>query len=274
MQAYTCSLSRGLLEHWLTGSMDSLKAVVFGHACDTLQRIEAVLRASARGPEVLAYYMPVNRASAGAFDFLKTRIASFAADIAKLTGGAEISEDALNQSMQRSDRMQQIARQLWEAHRKGAMPFVDLYDALLAAQLMDREQWLALADTYLAELAIPQKDSGVPVALYGGPVINRDVAQALTQADARVVFDMTGTAGLVFPPEDNGLGFASLRETHSQDDGLGILARRMLAWPTDPTTLPGSGEDEMPQYVSRAQQQGAKGMLALRLKFCEPWGFD
>ena len=274
MQAYTCSLSRGLLEQWLTGSLDSLKTVIFGHACDTLQRLEAVLRNAPRGPQVCAFYVPINRASGGAFDFLRSRITRLAGDIAGFMGGEAIDDTALAAAMQRSDRMQQAARRLWDAHRSGAMPFIDLYDALLAAQLMDREQWLELAETYLADLAAPASDSGIPIGLYGGPIVSRDVAQALSQSGARVVFDMTGTGGLVFPVVDTGADFGALRAAHPEDDDMSLLARRFLAASTDPTTLPETGEDEMPAYVAMARQQGARGMLAVRLKFCEPWGFD
>ncbi len=281
LQSYTCTLARGIMEQWLKGEYDRFCCVVMSHACDTVQRLEAILKHSKPNPPVYSMYFPLNRQSKGSASLLASNMKDLLLKIATHTG-ADTSESSLVDSLERAaatiDEVRTLANHIMSLHAEGKISYLQLYDMQISAQLIPPQQWIEQARKFISRNESNKPDESlIPIALYSGPILMRQFAELVSELGLKVVFDRSSTGTLILPnPKVYESASEQLLAAQSLDEALQALARRELMRPSDPTSLPSPNEPErrVDAFVRDAKSAGARGIVFMYIKFCEPWAFD
>ena len=265
LQAYSCSLVRGVLADLITGRLDLLDGTVFPHTCDSIQRLSDIWRLKTPHRFHADVIWPVTVRRPGAEAYAVEVLKGFAARFGDhfrhpVTDGALAAAAALY------NRIRSRLRQLYalQRQRPGRIAGADLMAVMRAAMVMDRAE---LAEALAPLLAALGEETG-PVAtgkrlmLAGGICHLPDVHRVIEAAGAVVVADdlCTGhryASGRIDPAIDiwTGLARCYLERTVCPAKHAGITARA----------------DDI---VAAARDAGAHGVVLLYLKFCDPHLFD
>jgi benzoyl-CoA reductase subunit C len=265
LQAYSCSLVRGVLGDWIQGRLDVLEGVVFAHTCDSMQRLSDIWRLGPRERFHADVVWPVTVGGPGAETYAVEILKSFAAAYGAHFESS-IDADALARAAALYNRIRDGMRRLYVLRRQwpGRISGRDLLAVMRAAMVMDRG---LLADALEELLAALELQSGPPaegkrLVLAGGICDLPDVYDVIESAGAVVVWDDLCT----------GYRYAAGRI----DTGIDIwtaLARRYLRRAVCPAKHAGLTQ-RADELIAAAREARADGVIFLYLKFCDPHLFD
>ncbi len=269
LQAYSCSLIRGVLADRRAGRLDLLDGTVFPHTCDSIQRLSDVWRllSADRFHADLVWPVTVNRPGAEAYavEILK----AFAVRLGDAFG-RPLEEAALRAAAALYNRIRQGLRRLYGMLRQqpGRIAGEDLIAVLRASQVMDRPALADALERLLDELAAAPPAAAGPgrkrLMLAGGVCDLPDLHRVIEAAGAAVVGDDLCT----------GWRYAAGR-IHL-DSGLDIwqaLARCYLQRAVCPAKHAGITARGY-ALVAAARENRADGVVLVYLKFCDPHLFD
>lgn len=266
LQAYACSLVRGVLEDRLTGSLDFLDGVVFPHTCDSIQRLSDIWRIDGRFGFHLDVVMPVKLDSDSARQYMARVVGDFSRQLASALG-VEIGQEQLASAAALYNRLRRGLRQLYAIKERhpAAISGRDLNTVLKAAMAMDRQEAAERVERLAARLEAEAPADHRPakrLVLSGGLCSLPDIYQVVEDAGGTVVWDDLCT------------GARSLEgELPADGDMIDAIARRYLeriVCPAKHAGLTARGD----HLVETARRVGARGVVFLFLKFCDPHGFD
>ena len=269
LQAYSCSLVRGVLADRRSGRLDFLDGSVFPHTCDSIQRLSDVWRLLSPDRFHADLVWPVTVLRPGAEDYAVEILKAFGAQMADAFG-QPVDAVCLEAAEALYNRIRQSLRALYELlHRPpGCIAGADLFSVLRASQVMDRRDLADALEKLLADLRrTPQNEAGTGgglkrLLLAGGVCDLPDLHRYIEAAGAVVVGDDLCT----------GARYAAGRI----ETGIDIwraLARCYLERPVCPAKHAGitSRGDTI---VGAAQRTAADGVVLVYLKFCDPHLFD
>jgi bzd-type benzoyl-CoA reductase N subunit len=265
MQAYSCSLVRGALEEALAGRLDFLDGVVFPHTCDSIQRLSDIWRMNVKSCFHTDLIMPVKLNTDSAREYMAAVLDKFRQTLeAKL--GKSITTADLEAAVETGNRIRAAMRAVYTARMKtpGLLKGADLHAMVKAAMVMDRAEFLELAENLLENLeqADGRSFSGRRIVLSGGLCNMPDVYGAIEGAGGAVVADdlCTGSRffeGTVAPGKDV---MAAIADRYA---GRNVC-------PAKHAGITNRGE----MLVRTVKESGADGVIFIYLKFCDPHGFD
>jgi benzoyl-CoA reductase/2-hydroxyglutaryl-CoA dehydratase subunit BcrC/BadD/HgdB len=115
LQAYCCSLVRGVLTDALTGKLDCLSGAVFPHTCDTIQRLSDIWRLNTGFPFFADVVFPVKLNTESSREYFEEVLRKFRSDLEQ-GFGTPITNEALGSSIKLYNIIRSSLRKIFEIH--------------------------------------------------------------------------------------------------------------------------------------------------------------
>lgn len=262
---FYCGFNRSLIDQTMRGSFDGLDAIMFGDHCVQLLGTADVIRAEK--PQIpilfnqLCTTLDANwaeRETVGTFTQLWT-------ELEELTG-APITQDAAKASIALFNRNRAQMRSLYEMRRRGeiAISGRDMQAVVKSSMVMDRAEHVDLMEEVLA--GVPRRApsaADVPVYLSGH----------MCHAPKPEIIDMIEESGARVVNDDLFVGW---RFIHADMDEALPAVEAMAHWYLDKNrkvpcpTRTMQGIDWEDYLLAEVGKSGARGLVILMVKFCEP----
>jgi bcr-type benzoyl-CoA reductase subunit C len=265
LQAYCCSLVRGVLEDSLAGRLNYLDGTVFPHSCDSIQRLSDIWRLNTNYGFFADVLMPAKLNTESARAYMTDVLKQFKTDLEKAIGHPITPAD-LEASIRLFNRIRKSLALIYELKSKvpALIKGADLFAIVKGAMIMDR-QVLAQrleAIVLLLEKKDPPPASAKRIILSGSVCDMIDMYSLVEASGGTVVADDLCTGNRWFEgmiPE--GI------------DPLEALTARYADRAICPAKHAGNtirGEN----LVALVKKHRADGVIFALLKFCDPHAFD
>ncbi len=256
MQNFCCSYARSLLEDILTGNHGYLKGIVMPHTCDTMRNLADIVESAGTGIKVFPLLVPTATETSAAFNFAESGFHNLKAGLEELFS-VKISSENLVDSIDLYNRCRRRLFNLWQ---RGLSNY-EAYIVYLAAQLMDKEEFLELSGDISGNNC---SDDRFKVALYGGPLPEASLLSILDAHDIAVVWDSLCTASRYGGGEAIAV---------AGSDPMSALVKHYLQKMPCPTKLDLHGRREA-ELIQGVKDNGAEAVLFIVQQFCEFHAFD
>jgi benzoyl-CoA reductase/2-hydroxyglutaryl-CoA dehydratase subunit BcrC/BadD/HgdB len=259
-----CHLVKSSLESLLQGELDFLRGIIFSHTCDAMQGLADIWALQRRIPLQFNLMMPSHLDSELSRPYLKAEIERFKDFLESNVG--KITPQSLKASIQLFNRIREKLQEIYARRPKWHTKISgrDFARIIRAGYLMDRARYLELLEEIWNALPEKGDDSGnlVPIFLAGN----------MTHSD--FYFSLIEEAGAIVVQDDLCSGTRFLRLMVPEDtDPIEGLTNRYLTSFLCPTKYKGV-HAHAETLVKEVQKSGAKGVIFLFYKYCEPHFFD
>ncbi len=267
LQAYCCSLVRGILNDGLAGRLAFLDGAVFPHTCDSMQRLSDIWRMNTDFSFHEDLVLPVKLNTLPAQEYIAGVMDAFRRNMEKHLD-AVITEEKLHIAIRKTNRVRDMLKRLERLRLEydNMLDSSDLYTAAYAAMIMAPGEWLTAAEALFEALkmrsTLTAKASRKAILLSGGVCGSRNIHERIEKQGGMVVHDDMCTGARFFE---------GIVEEHNNPSAA--LARRYLQRMNCPAKHGGlysRGE----HLVNTARIKKADGVIFLLLKFCDPHAFD
>ena len=265
LQAYCCSLVRGILEDALAGNLDYLDGTVFPHTCDSIQRLSDIWRLNMDFSFFADVIMPAKLTSKASRTYMATVLEKLRDDLERWTG-TSITDETLADSVALFNRIRTLLARIYtlKAEQPGIISGKELFTLIKASMIMERtalaEHLEALAGAL--EAVEPPQTSPRRLILSGSVCDMPDLYTLIEDAGGTVVGDdlcsgqrwFEGIIPQDLPPME------------------GLTARY-----ADRVICPAkhSGTTARAQaLMDLVREKKADGVIFTLLKFCDPHAFD
>ena len=265
LQAYCCSLVRGVLEDSLSGRLDFLDGTVFPHTCDSIQRLSDIWRMNGKYEFFADVVLPAKLNTQSARTYMKDVLIKFKKDL-EAAEGREITNADLEGSIKKFNLIRKNLSKIYalQSQRPGIIKGADLYAIVKGSMVMDRDEVADLLPAIVANLEkidVPQK-SVKRIVVSGSICDSPDIYTAMEAAGGVIVGDDLCTGQRWFEGE-----------ILDDENPINAIATRLLdriICPAKHSTPTARGEN----MVSLAKKNRADGVIFMLLKFCDPHAFD
>jgi len=259
-----CHLVKSSLESLLQGELDFLRGIIFSHTCDAMQGLADIWALQRRIPLQFNLMMPSHLDSELSRPYLKAEIERFKDFLESNVG--KITPQSLKASIQLFNRIREKLQEIYTRRPKWHTQISgrDFARIIRAGYLMDRARYLELLEEIWNALPEKGDDSGnlVPIFLAGN----------MTHSD--FYFSLIEEAGAIIVQDDLCSGTRFLRLMVPEDtDPIEGLTNRYFTSFLCPTKYKGV-HAHAETLVKEVQKSGAKGVIFLLYKYCEPHFFD
>ncbi|MBE0649745.1 MAG: 2-hydroxyacyl-CoA dehydratase [Bacteroidales bacterium] len=266
LQAYGCSMVRGMLEDGLSGSLDFIDGVVFSHACDSIQRLSDIWRLNVKSLH-FDVLLPVKLDTPLAKSYFTKVIGRFKKDLEK-SFSIEISESEMKKAIHVMNELRNNLIRLYtlQSQYPGFISGSDISAIVKASMVMEKQEAVDLLTHILdeaGEIKLADMPSNPKRILISGSICSHpDISRIIEGKNAVVVWDdlCSGTRyfeGLV--PDDK--------------EPLEAIASRFTSRYVCPAKHLGV-EFQMENLKKLITQHKVDAVLFMFLKFCEPFSFD
>lgn len=256
LQQYTCSIVRAGMSFALSPRAEEVEVLLVPHACDSTQGLGSVLLDFARPRcPVLPFYLPRGQGEA-ALAFLASELGALFEKLAAHTGRRPTEEE-----LRRRIAAEEAADQLFGQLLVKPLPLSnrERYRLLRSREFLPAESFAERCQAAL-EQAGQSKSEGVPLLLSGIVPEPMEILEALDRLGGRVVADdLACTGRRAYSPGQSAEPFRR-------------LAQSLLSGPPD-STLGASVQSRVDHLTQLVRQSGARAVLFLLVKFCEPEQF-
>ncbi|MDA3788683.1 MAG: 2-hydroxyacyl-CoA dehydratase family protein [Desulfobacula sp.] len=265
LQAYCCSLVRGVLEDSLSGRLDFLDGTVFPHTCDSIQRLSDIWRMNGKYEFFADVILPAKLNTQSARIYMKDVLTKFKKDL-ETAVGREITNADLQASIKKFNLIRKNLSKIYElqSQKPGIIKGADLYAIVKGSMVMDRDEVADLLPAIVANLEkvdVPQK-SVKRIVVSGSICDSPDIYTAMEAAGGVIVGDDLCTGQRWFEGE-----------ILDDENPINAIATRLLdrlICPAKHSSPFARGEN----IVSLAKKNRADGVIFMLLKFCDPHAFD
>ncbi len=267
LQSYCCSLVRGVLEDALAGRSDYLSGVVFPHTCDSIQRLSDLWRLNVTKPFHIDAVLPVKLDTASARGYLLDVLRRFRSDLERELN-VSISDEKLQEAVSVYNRIREMLARLYELRNEnpGGIRGRDVHAIVKASTILDRDRLLEILPPALKALEdvheCPAGGGAKRLLLAGGLCDHPELYSFIEEAGGVVVWDDFCTGARAFSGA-----------IATDGDPLAAIAARYAERPVCPAKHRGIRE-RAEQLVRLAKAKGARGVVFLLVKFCDPHAFD
>jgi len=264
LPAYCCHFVKSSLEHYLRGDLDFLQGIIFSQSCDSMKGLADTWTLQGRRAFQFNLMVPARLDSLLARDYFLTELKRLKNELEAKLG--DISPQSLLEAIRLFNRIRERLRELYARMRSD--PFrlsgAELAQVVQAGYRMDRARYLETL-TRLLEIWPEQPLSGhpgVPLFLTGNMAHFPGWFSLIDEAGGRIVQDDLCSGG------------RTLRLMVREDlDPLEALVDRYFTTYLCPTKVQGPfAHQEI--LAKEIRESGAKGVIFLFFKFCEPYYFD
>lgn len=267
LQAYSCSLVRGVLEDALAGNLEALDGMVFPHTCDSIQRLSDIWRLNIASTWHNDVVLPVKLNTASAQEYLADVLGKFRRELQTWIG-TPLTDASLKEAIATYNRLRALLKRVYvlKSADPGIMSGRAVNTMVKGAMIMDRREAIQHLENLVQALEAgtgqTTRRTAKRVILAGSICNHPEIYDIVENAGADVVWDELCTGSRFFegPIAEDG-------------DPLAAIARRYIGrmnCPAKHKDLRSRGET----LVSMAQDHAAGGVIFLNFKFCEPHAFD
>ena len=264
IQAYSCSMVRGMLEDGLSGKLDFSDGVVFPHACDSIQRLSDIWRLNIN----LLHFdvlLPVKLDTPLSKSYFVKVLARFKKDLEE-TLSVTIDAQALSEAIKLMNRMRNCLIRLYELRsgQPGIISGSDLSAIVKASMVMEKQEVVRLLDVVLEALEknpVP-KNKVKRILISGSMCGHPDIYKMIEAKGAVVVWDDLCSGSRYF----EGLVAEDKEPVQS-------IADRFTSRYVCPAKHLGV-KFQMENLKKLIKTHHIDGILFMLLKFCEPFSFD
>ncbi len=260
--AFLCSIVQSMLELGIAGTYEGASAIVIPSLCDTLKTVGENWKYAVPSIPFIPMTYPQNRKPAYGVAYTKAGYERVIRDLEKL--GATFSEEKLaasikvynahNAAMRRVDALLAKHPEITAAQRS---------DIFKSAFFMMKEEHTALVNELCDKLeaAAPAAET-LPIVVSG----------ILT--DAPALNDILNEMGMHIVADDVAAQSRQYRtDAPERADALNALAEKFAAM-DNCSVLYNQDKPRVKWIVDTAKERGAKGVLVVLTKFCDPEEFD
>jgi len=267
---FFCGYTRSVVDQAGKGALDFFDAIVFGDHC--VQMLSAADVVRVRRPQLhVGFHQLIpalrdNWSLPNAEGTLRSCISDLESQL-----GVTITDDALAASIALYNRSRRMIRGLYHLRRSGQVALTgrQLQEIVKSAMVMDRQEHLTLLEEFCADLNAEARLAGerrVPVHVSGH----------LCHAPKPEILDLIEDCGAVIVDDDLYTGFRYVSyDVPETGDPVQALARwyieRNDVLPCPTRLDPGTDWDGY--LLNAVQKAGARGLIVLLVKFCEPHYF-
>ncbi|WP_300461508.1 2-hydroxyacyl-CoA dehydratase family protein [Desulfobacula sp.] len=265
LQAYCCSLVRGVLEDSLSGRLDFLDGTVFPHTCDSIQRLSDIWRMNGRYEFFADVVLPAKLNTQSARTYMKDVLTRFKTDLEAATGKT-ITDADLSDAIKKVNLIRNHLSTIYTLNSRnpGLITGGDLYAIVKGSMVMDRDIVADLLPVIVTRLEQTQP----PVTSAKRIVVSGSIC------DSPVFYTAIEAAGGVIVGDDLCTGQRWFEGKISEDiDPLTAISERYMDrmnCPAKHTTLTARGEN----LLALAEKNTAHGIIFMLQKFCDPHAFD
>ncbi len=268
LQAYCCSLARGVLEEALTGRLDFLDGTVFPHSCDTIQRLSDIWRLNTDFGFFADVVLPVKLDTHSARDYLVEVLEKFRRDLASWRG-SEITDEELGRSIRTYNTIRSFLSELYRlrSENPGIVSGRDVAAVVKGSMILERDTLPERLGRLIEEIkegchAGSGRDDKRRL-IVAGSICDHPDFYAIVERSGGVVIDDDLCTGRRY--------FEGAIETGG--DPVAAIAARYIARPICPAKHL-SERARGNALIETAKRNGARGVIFLLLKFCDPHAFD
>lgn len=260
--AFLCSIAQSILELGINGTYEGASAIVIPSLCDTLKTLGENWKYAVNGIQFIPMTYPQNRKPDFGIKFTK---AGYERVINDLTGaGGTFTNEALaasNEVYNKHNSVMRLADEVLAKHPE--VTAAQRSDIFKSAFFMLKEEHTALVEKLIEELNKNAESAGkLPVLVSG----------ILTDAPAlNEIFD---DMGMHIVADDVAAQSRQYRtDVPCGDDALTALAEKFAAM-DNCSVLYNADKPRVDWIVETAKARGAKGVVIVMTKFCDPEEFD
>jgi benzoyl-CoA reductase/2-hydroxyglutaryl-CoA dehydratase subunit BcrC/BadD/HgdB len=264
LPAYCCHFVKSALENYLRGDLDFLRGVIFSQSCDSMKGLADIWSLKGRLSFQSNLMVPARLDSPLARDYFKIELEELKKTLEDRLG--KITRENLQESVRLFNLLREQIRKLYGRMRSDPlrMSGEDLARIIQAGYRMDRDRYLEILSRLL-ELWPEQplgKSPAVPLFLSGNVAHSAGWFSLIDEAGGRIVQDDLCTGGRL------------LRlQTREDLDPLEALVERYFSAYICPTKYQGPFAHQETLF-QEIKESGAKGVIFLFFKYCEPYYFD
>lgn len=265
LQAYCCSLVRGVLEDSLAGRLDFLDGTVFPHTCDSIQRLSDIWRLNTNYGFFSDVVMPSKLNTQSSMAYMTDVLEKFKKDLEKSIGRTIRDEDLSNSISLFNGIRKNLAR-VYElkSQSPGIIKGADLYAVVKAAMLMDRDELFVLLKNLVQKLETRKS----------GPVHGKRLILSGSVCDMPDIYTLIEASGGFVVADDLCTGQRWFEGQIPEDlppmEALTDRYAHRVVCPAKHSGNTSRGE----HIVNLAENHKADGVIFALLKFCDPHSFD
>ena len=265
LQAYCCSLVRGILEDALAGNFKDLEGMVFPHTCDSIQRLSDIWRMNLKPAFFADLVMPAKLNTKASETYVEKVLERLVSDL-EAHGGKKISQADLAESIGLFNGIRGRLSTLYTLYAQdpGIISGKDLFTIVKASMTMEREKLDLCLEKLLSQLKPMAPPKAPPKRLFlSGSVCDMPALYTqLERAGGHVVGDDLCSGQRYFQKRipENLPPIKALTQGYTQ--------RLVCPAKHRGTTIRGE------ELVERVRESQADGVIFTLLKFCDPHAFD
>ena len=265
LQAYCCSLVRGVLEDSLSGRLDFLDGTVFPHTCDSIQRLSDIWRMNGRYEFFADVILPAKLNTQSARIYMVDVLTKFKKDL-ETASGKEITNADLHESIKKFNLIKKNLSKIYalQSLKPGIIKGDDLYAIVKGSMVMDRDEVADLLPAIVSRLEKMDApaSNGKRIIVSGSICDSPDIYTLIEEVGGVIAGDDLCTGQRWF-------------EGQILEDGnpIAAIAKRYMdrvICPAKHASPTARGEN----IVSLAGKNKADGVIFMLLKFCDPHAFD
>lgn len=261
--AFICSIMQSILELGMNGTYDGVSAIVIPSLCDSLKVLGENWKYGVPSIPFIPMTYPQNRKPSYGADFTKAGYERVIADLIKATGGS-FDDAALKNSIEvynaHNKVMRKLAKVLADHPEVTAMQRSAVYKS---AGFMLKEEHTALVEKLIACLeSAPAGEEKTRIYVSG------------ILADSPSLLEIFDENGFTIAGDDVAAESRQYRtDAPEMETGLDSLAVKFCAM-DNCSVLYDIEKKRVHMIVDEARSCGAKGVVVVLTKFCDPEEFD
>ena len=265
LQSYSCSLVQSSLEAALRGDLSFLDGTVFPHTCDSIQRLSDIWVENLHLPFHWDLVLPVKLNTESARDYLIHELRRFKLGLEEFIGHS-ISDDELRAAIALFNQNRSLLREIYllRTQHPGQISASDFFAIIKTATFIPKEDHNSRLGQLIPQLGkgqLPRGD-GVGLFLVGSVCDHSQIYNLLDSSGAYIVGDDLCTGWRYFS-----------KDVSTPGDPIEALADRLIRKVPCPCKY-NPEIDRGENLLQRVIDSGARGVVFILLKFCDPHAFD
>ena len=261
LPSFACAPARAVTERLLSGQLDFLEGVLFGHTCDTMQCLADIWRMTAPRFKVITCSMPTVLSQPSALGYLITELRHLAA-VLESEFGTPVTDRVLRASIEHYNHQRSLLTEIYRY--RACFAAEQLWALTLAGTLLPVKEHCAFMEPLLQrarEAACVDRD-GPGVVLIGAVLDDPVIPHLVEELGGRVVGDDLCTGSRYF----DSLAYETMEPFEA-------LADRYLRRAPCSAKL-NTAYPRTERLLSLVRDTGAQGAIFVAPKFCDPHAFD
>lgn len=263
--SFYCGYNRSLVDQVTRGAFDGLDAIMFGDHCVQLLGTADIIRDQRPDMPILFNQLCSVLDASWAMRETRGTFVQLWKELETLTG-APIPEETARDSIRAFNHSRAQMRELYQLRKRGevSIPGRDMQAVIKSSMVMEKEEHIALMDRLLAEIPRNAPSAGsVPIYLSGH----------MCHAPKPAIMDLIESCGATIVNDDL---FTGWRFIHADMDADLLPTEAMAQWYVEKNqkvpcpTRAIKSRDWEDYLLEECAAAGAKGLVVLMVKFCEP----